>query len=126
MTGLDHGAVDQAARDRPDLAGRDRRQHLVQDGQAARPVATAYQGLALPVPGECHQVGLGEALADLGCLLEDRVRRGRPALEERREAGRQHQEAALGAVDTGVGDQALGPGDPPATAGHLATQQQGQ
>ena len=120
VAGLDGGAVDEAAGDRPDLACGDRGHHLVEQGDAGREVTAHDQRLAQSVPAERHQVGLLGALADRGGLLEDRVRRRRPAAAEQGlERRREQQVAARRAVEVVLLDQSLTAGDPAAAAGRL-------
>ena len=76
------------------------------------------------MPGQRDEVGVVAALADRRCLLEDPVRGGGTALEQRRQPGRQHQEPALRAVEAVLLDQPLRPRHPAATAGHLPAKEQ--
>jgi hypothetical protein len=114
------------ARDRPDIAGSDHGHQLVEQRYASGHVAALDQRLTLAVPGERQEVALGEALADRGRLLEYGVGRGRSALKQSGEPGRQHQKPAFGTVELTVLDQPLCPRDPAAAAGSLTAQDQGQ
>ena len=123
---LDDRAVDEAGRDRPHLSGGDRGHHFVEQRQAGGSVTAPDQRLALAVAGKRNQVGLREAFADGRGPLEDRISRGGPAVEQGDEPGGQHEVPPLRAVKVTLVDQALGPGEPAATAGRLATEDQGK
>jgi hypothetical protein len=91
---LDGGAVGLAGDHRRQLAGGGGDHDLVEQGHARGGLAQHEQGLAPPEPGERRQVGLAEAVADLGRPGEHRAR-GRGVTLHHALVCDQHQEIPL-------------------------------
>ena len=117
LAALDDGAVDEAGRDRRQLAGRHGDHRLVEQREAGLDVAAADAHDALLVHRDREQVGVSEALPGLRG-------RGELALVAALERCQQRQVAALDAVS--VAQQPLRAGEPAARLGGVAAQRQEQ
>ena len=126
LAGLDDGAVDDAAGDRPDLAGHDRGHHLVEQRDAGRDVAAPDQRLALAVASEGDQIAAPAKRSPIAAACSKiayaaAVRRRTVPRERRGAAG----SPALGAVEAVLVDQPLTAGDPAAASSGLAAHDEG-
>ena len=93
----------------------------------ARPSAiwpARIRRLADPQPPERHELGVAEALADPGRLVEDRVGGRWLALEQAPERVEHEQISSLHAVVPAIVEQPLAPRDPAPAARRLALDQQ--
>ena len=126
LAGLDHAAVDRSREDRRDLARDDGHHHLVELRDAFRDLPERDAGLPPAVPRQRDQVRVAEPFADLGRLLEARIRARHVAFGKALHRGWQEQIPALNAVVSAVVEESGGPGQPAAAPGHLATVHQAE
>lgn len=116
----DHSTVDGPDTDRRHLAGRDGDHDLVEQRHALRDLPRSEQRLANTEPTECHQLGVAEALADHGGLIEGGAG-GRGISPEHAPQGEgQKQVPALHAVVLAVVEESLASSEPSAAARRLA------
>jgi hypothetical protein len=94
LAGLDRGAVGLAGHGRRQLAGGGGDHDLVEQGHARGGLSLQQQRVPPPHPGERPQVGLVEAVADLGRPAEGRAR-GRGVALEQVLVPDQHQQVPL-------------------------------
>jgi hypothetical protein len=116
----DHAAVDDAARDRRQLPGRDRHHRLVQEPEALLHLAPLDHEMTLVVAGERYEVPVTEALADPDCLRRHCDRALEIALRFALEHHRDQEVALLDAFTALAIHEALRSSEPAARAPHLA------
>jgi hypothetical protein len=120
LTGLDHGAIDDADDDRRHLARGDGDHHLVEQRHSLRDLSQPDHNGTPAEPAERHEVRVAEVVGDGGSLVKRRVRGRVVAVVHMLEGGGHEQIAPLHAVLVVVVEQALGTGEPAAAARHLA------
>ena len=120
LAGFDRTAVHDPRDHRRHLAGRHRNDHLVEQRQSRRSVAEVDQRLPTTKSTEGHEVGIAESLSDGKRFGEVALRADQVALGEARQARRDQQVTALGAVQLVLVDQLMGAGQPTTATRHLA------
>ena len=124
LTFQDHGAIDDARRNRRYLADRDRDHGLVKQCDAGSDLSAPDQRLALTEPAEGHQVCVAKALADLSRLAEGGVRGRGVTLGKALQRNRHEQVALLYAVTVSIIEQPPGTGEPATATGPLTLEHQ--
>jgi hypothetical protein len=120
LTGLDHGAKDDARSRRRQLTDRDGDHQLVEQRHAPSGFAEGDQRLALAEPAERDQVLIAEARADRGDLVGGSIRGRVVALAAALKRVHDQQIPLLHAVVLNVVKQAPDAGEPAAAAGSFA------
>ena len=120
VAAVDHRTVDDAGRDRRDLAGGDGDHHLVVQGQPVLGAIEHDQRLALPQLGQRGQVRVAESLGHRRRLSEVLEARLWVPGVHRTERGGDEQESLHHARFRALVHQPLGPGKPSRGAGPLA------
>ena len=121
---LDDSAVHVADRDRRYLPSGDRDHGLVEQAHPLGDLAHVDQAPAHTHPGQRHQLGVIEAIADLACLGERGMRSSSVTFEDGSKRNRVAQVSLLHAVKAGVIKEPLPTVDPPATMGKVTPVQQ--